>query len=183
METPDLTIRPEPGSYPAYFDTYIGRIGAELSPLDVLAVQPTALHQLLAAVGEEQATLRYAPGKWSIKQVVLHLADAERVFAFRALSFARGEAQSLPGFDENSYADLSGADDRTLRSLLDEYAAVRQATLALFSHLTAEQLDRPGTANNRPATARALLFITAGHEAHHLAVLAERYLPLLTLEA
>ncbi|GAB3833665.1 DinB family protein [Hymenobacter jeollabukensis] len=176
-------LRPEPGTYPPYFDIYISRVATDIDPLDMLSVQPTALHQLLAGVTEEQATLRYAPGKWSIKQVVLHLADAERIFAYRALRFARADEQELPGFAENSYAEHSGADDRTLASLLAEYAAVRQATLALFHSFTPEQLQRGGTANGRPSTVRALLYILAGHEAHHAEILAERYLPLITAEA
>ncbi|MCC3160298.1 DinB family protein [Hymenobacter sp. 15J16-1T3B] len=176
-------LRPVPGTYPPYFDTYINRVGADIDPLEMLGVQPTALHQLLAEVTEEQASFRYAPGKWSIKQVVLHIADVERIFAYRALRFARADQQELPGFDENHYADHSGADDRTLASLLAEYAAVRQATLALFRSFTPEQLQRGGTANGNPVTVQALRFITAGHEAHHAEILAERYLPLITAEA
>ncbi|OON69340.1 DinB family protein [Hymenobacter sp. CRA2] len=175
-----LIERPAPGSYPAYFDNYLGRVA---DPWPMLGVQPTAVHQLLAGLTDAQAALRYAPGKWSIKQVVLHLADAERIFAYRALCIARGEVQSLPGFDENTYADVSSADERTLASLLTEYAAVRQATLALYQSFTAEQLNRHGQANANPVTVRALLFVTAGHEAHHLHILAERYLPLLTTGA
>ncbi|WP_400190637.1 DinB family protein [Hymenobacter sp. B81] len=172
--------RPAAGTYPAYSDSYFSRIPLGADPLDLLGVQPTALHQLLGELSEAQAGFRYAPGKWSIKQVVLHLADAERIFAYRALRFARADAQELPGFDENAYADHSAADERSLVSLLQEYAAVRQATLTLFGSFSAEQLDRPGRANGNPASARALLYLIAGHEAHHLAVLAERYLPLLT---
>ncbi|RAK70282.1 DinB family protein [Hymenobacter edaphi] len=176
-------LRPVPGTYPPYFDTYIRRVARGADPLEMLGVRPTALHQLLAGVSEAQATLRYAPGKWSIKQVVLHLADTERIFAYRALRFARADSQELPGFDENRYAEHSGADDRTLASLLTEYAAVRQATLALCQSFTAEQRQRGGTANGQPATVDALLYILAGHEAHHADILAERYLPLITAEA
>ncbi|WP_460574329.1 DinB family protein [Hymenobacter coalescens] len=177
------SLRPAPGTYPPYFDNYFHHIGEGIDPLAMLSVEPSALHQLLAAVDDEQASLRYGPGKWSIKQVVLHLADAERIFAYRALRFARGDGQELPGFDENGYAEHSGADERPLASLLDEYAAARGATLALFRSFTPEQWARGGKANHQPVTVRALLYLLAGHEAHHLHVLAERYLPLLTLEA
>ncbi|GAA4385381.1 DinB family protein [Hymenobacter koreensis] len=176
-------IRPEPGTFPPYYENYYRHIPAGADPLEMLAVQPTALHQLLAGMSEEQAAFRYAPGKWSIKQVVLHIADSERIFAYRALRFARGDAQELHGFDENTYADASGADNRTLTDLLAEYAAVRQASLALFRGFQAEQFDLQGRANQNPASVRALLYVLAGHEAHHLHVLAERYLPLLKAEA
>lgn len=183
LELMPVPPRPEPGTYPAYFDRYFALIPADADPLDLLGVQPPALHQVLAQVSEEQATLRYAPGKWSIKQVVLHVADAERIFAYRALRFARADAQNLPGFDENHYADHSGADERSLASLLAECAAVRQATLALLRSCPPEQLSRGGTANGLAVTVRALLYMLAGHEAHHAQILAERYLPLLTAEA
>lgn len=172
--------RPEPGTYPPYFDHYFHLVAPDVDPLDLLGRQPTALHQLLADITEEQAALRYAPGKWSIRQVVLHLADTERIFAYRALRFARADAQELPGFDEKHYAAQSAADDRPLASLLAEYAAVRQATLALFRSFTPAQLSRSGSANGRPVAVRALLYMIAGHEAHHAGVLAERYLPLIT---
>jgi uncharacterized damage-inducible protein DinB len=133
----------------------------------------------LAALSEAQALLRYAPGKWTPKQVLLHIADAERIFAYRALRFARADAQELPGFDENEYAASSEADDRPLADLLAEYQAVRAATLAFFSGLNAGQLDRAGRANGSPYTVRALLYLAAGHEAHHLNILRERYWPLL----
>lgn len=179
--------RPEPGTYPAYFETYFRYLAPDADPLALLSVQPTALHQLLAGLTEEQAQLRYAPGKWSIRQVVLHMADTERIFAHRALRFARADAQPLPGFDENQYAAHSGADERSLAGLLAgllaEYAAVRLATLALFGSFTPEQLRRSGSANGLPVTVHALLYMLAGHEAHHAAILAERYLPLITAEA
>jgi uncharacterized damage-inducible protein DinB len=131
---------------------------------------------VLDAFGEERAGHRYAPGKWSVREVVGHCVDTERVFAFRALAAARGEAAALPGFDENAYVAAAHSDGRTLNSLLGEWTAVRRATLALFRNLDAAALARRVTANGAPASARALAWITAGHELHHRRLLRERYL-------
>jgi len=128
---------------------------------------------------EEQALQVYAPGKWTSKQMLLHIIDTERVFAYRALRFARGDAQALAGFDENDYADNGGANARSMNDLLAEYAAVRAATLALVNSFTPEQLQQRGTANNAAVTVNALLYILPGHERHHLNVFRERYLPVL----
>ncbi|RZK26331.1 MAG: DinB family protein [Hymenobacter sp.] len=148
-------------------------------PLALLRQQPAELHRDLARLTEAQALMRYAPGKWTPKEMLLHIIDTERIFTYRALRFARGDAQSLPGFDENDFAANCEANDRPLSSLLTEYHAVRAATLALFGSLNAAQLDRAGLANGAPTSVRALVFITAGHERHHLAILRERYWPVL----
>lgn len=145
----------------------------------MLRQQPAELHRDLSRLTEAQALLRYAPGKWTPKEVLLHLIDTERIFTYRALRFARGDAQSLPGFDENEFAANSEANDRPLSDLLTEYHAVRAATLALFGSFNAAQLDRVGLANGGATSVRALVFITAGHERHHLAILRERYWPVL----
>ena len=171
--------RPAPGTYPPYTQAYLDQVPAEADPLTQLRQQAQEVQQELAALTEAQALLRYAPGKWSPKQVLLHLVDAERIFTYRALRFARGDAQELPGFDENSFAANSEADDRPLAALLAEYQAVRAATLAFFSILNAGQLDQAGRASGHPVSVRALLFIAAGHEQHHLRILRERYWPLL----
>lgn len=131
---------------------------------------------LLAAVPESRGGYRYAAGKWSIKEVVNHLVDAERVFAFRALTFARGDAGPLPGFDEETYAPAAEADRRALSEVLAEFSSVRAATLTLLRSLPDAAWDRRGTANGRLASVRALAWVIAGHEMHHRRVLAERYL-------
>lgn len=124
---------------------------------------------------DDKASYRYAPGKWSIKEVIGHIADSERIFGYRALVIARGEKKSLPGFDENSYAAASNAGQRSVRDLTDEYEAVRHATVALFRGLSAEAWTTLGTANEKPVSVRALAYIALGHERHHLRVLHERY--------
>ena len=131
--------------------------------------------KLLRSIGEQKATFRYAPDKWSIKTLVRHFTDTERIFAYRILVIARGEKQSLPGFDENSYAAASNADDRKLADLVDEYRAVRAATLALLRGLSAEAWNRTGVANDKSVSVRAIAFNTLGHERHHLKVLREKY--------
>ena len=125
---------------------------------------------------EEKADHRYAEGKWSIKELLLHMIDAERIFGYRALRIARKDQTPLPGFDENSYTPASKASGRTLQSLKDEFAAVRKATDILLSTFDEEQLSQRGTASNHPVTANAIAFIIFGHLIHHKQILEERYL-------
>ena len=171
--------RPAAGDYLPYYGTYIDLVPAGADPLQLLRTQLAEVQETFGHLTESQALTAYAPGKWTPKQVLLHVADAERVFAYRALRFARHDGQALPGFDENEYAAHSAADARPTAHLLAEYAAVRAATLALLEPLTADQLARRGTANGAEATVRALAYIIAGHERHHLNVFRERYLPVL----
>jgi DinB family protein len=154
---------------------YIDRVAGSGDLLALLERQGTENQERLRAVPESRGGFRYAPGKWSVKEVVLHLADAERIMAYRALRIGRGDATPLPGFDEEAYAPLSGADAQPLHALLDEWADVRRATLSLFRHLPAEAWTRRGTASGFPVTVRALAAIIAGHERHHLHTLEERY--------
>jgi enterochelin esterase-like enzyme len=171
--------RPAPGTYQPYAQGYIDLISEGADPLALLRQQPAELHRDLARLTEAQALMRYAPGKWTPKEMLLHIIDTERIFTYRALRFARGDAQSLPGFNENEFAAASEANDRPMSDLLTEYHAVRAATLAFFSSLTPAQFDRVGLANGGATSVRALLFITAGHERHHLGILRERYWPVL----
>ena len=131
---------------------------------------------MFAGLTEAHGDFAYAPGKWTIKEVLGHMGDAERVFAYRALTFARGESVPLPGFDEQAWTPASGARDRTVADLVDELAAVRRATLALLSHLPSTAPLCRGIANGREISVRALAWIIAGHERHHLRILRERYL-------
>ncbi len=133
------------------------------------------LNALLSEWPPERWDFRYAPGKWSVKEILLHLIDSERVFAYRALCIARGEQTPLPGFEQDDYVPLSGAEGRSPESLLEEYRAVREATLSLFRHLPEESLTRIGKASDNPLSARAAAWIIAGHEVHHLRVIEERY--------
>lgn len=172
-----FAMRPQETEYAAFYAGYVSRVPADANPLELLKNQPTEVHALLENLTDEQASQGYAPGKWSLKEMLLHMVDAERIFAYRALRFARGDAQSLLTFDQNNYVAESGANSRSMSDLLAEYDAVRAATLALFGSFTAGQLARSGTANGHPVSVRALLYILPGHELHHLSIMRERYFP------
>lgn len=167
--------RPAASEYPPYFAQYIDKV-PDGDILDLLRHQIDNTVQTLSRVKEADAGFRYAPGKWSIREVMGHVVDTERIFVYRAVCFARGETQPLPGFDENTYAANSNADTRPLADHLAEFRTTRAATLSFLSGLSAEALGRRGTANNREYVTRAIPFIIAGHERHHMGVLAERYL-------
>ncbi|QIX60001.1 DinB family protein [Hymenobacter lutimineralis] len=174
MSTP--LSRPASNEYAPYYETYVRLV---TDPLQQLRDQLGQLRQLVQTLSDEQARLRYAPGKWSIKESLVHIMDTERIFAYRALRIARGDTTALPGFEQNDYVPASAADARTLESILHEYDTVRAATLCLLESLRPEDFDRLGTASNNPVSVRALAYMLAGHEAHHLQILRERYLPLL----
>ncbi|WP_317191219.1 alpha/beta hydrolase-fold protein [Hymenobacter sp. BT523] len=176
---PMSTTRPVEGDFLPYAGNYINLVPDGTDPVEALRTQPQQIHAVFAGLSETQTEQAYAPGKWTLKEMLLHQIDTERIFAYRALRFARADSQNLLGFEQDDYVAHSGANARTLASLLAEYDAVRAATVALAESFTEEQLNRRGTANNGPATVRALLFITAGHELHHLNIIRERYLPIL----
>ena len=167
--------RPQTTEHPPYFSRYI-----DLVPEDDIAgtleAQGRETGALLAKVSEEKAAFRYAPGKWSIKQVVGHVTDGERVFAYRLMCIARGESKSLPGFEENDYVRNANFDEIPFVDLVEGLAATRRATLALVRGLSAEAWRRIGTANENKTSARAVAYMIVGHERHHLRVLRERYL-------
>jgi uncharacterized damage-inducible protein DinB len=145
----------------------------------ILAALEEQRHEILGLLGSldaEAADFRYAPGKWSVKEVVGHLLDSERIFATRALCLARGEAQALPGFEQDDYVRRGDFDHRSLLSLVREFEAVRLATEALFENLSEEQWTRSGVANAARISVRAIAYIVVGHAAHHTAVIRERYL-------
>ncbi|MBR7719206.1 alpha/beta hydrolase-fold protein [Hymenobacter properus] len=171
--------RPAEGDFLPYAAGYINQIPEDISPLDALRTQPAEIRAVFANLSEEQAEKAYAEGKWTLKEMLLHQIDTERVFAYRAMRFARADSQDLPGFEQDDYVAHSGANARPIASLLAEYDATRAATLALFESFTEEQLNRRGTANGGPATVRALLYIVPGHERHHLNIIRERYLPII----
>ena len=168
-----LIAKPRPDEHVEYYGKYVALVGDDA--FTALAEQASSTPMRLQAMSEEQAMHRYAPGKWSVKEVIVHVADAERVFAYRALRFARADTTDLPGFDEGAWVPASGADRRTASELLFEFAAVRAATLALFAGFDEAALLRRGTANGAPVSVRALAHIIAGHERHHMGLLKERY--------
>lgn len=167
--------RPDASEYAPHYGTYISNV-PDGDVLRVLEEQRREMQRLLADIPDPKALYRYAPGKWSIKEVVGHLCDSERVFGYRALRFARGDETPLPGFDEQAYAPAGQFDARALPALAAELDAVRRATLALFHGFGPAALARRGTANGTEVSVRALAYIIAGHERHHLGILRERYL-------
>jgi len=167
--------RPVAGEFLPYFATYIDKVPDG----DVIAVLEAGIgttRKTLATVSEERAGYRYAEGKWSIKEVIGHMSDTERIFTYRLLAFARGDAGPLPGFDENAYTPAQESDRVPFAWLLDELAAVRGATLALLKVLPPEAWERRGIASTHALSVRAAAWIIAGHEIHHRRVLQERYL-------
>lgn len=167
--------RPSPDEYAPYYGTYIGKV-ADGDIVRTLREQIDGTASYLRSIPASREGHRYAPGKWSIREVVGHLSDAERVFCYRALRFARGDRTPLPGFDENEFMKGARLDERTLASLVDEYVTVRAASLALFDSLFPEEWSRHGTASGKEMSVRALAWVIAGHELHHLEVLRTRYL-------
>jgi len=159
---------------PPFYHRYIGHV-TEQSLDEVLSNHLVNITPLLKSLPEEKWSYRYAPGKWTIAEMVQHLIDAERVFVYRALCFSRKDATPLPSFDEDSYALHSEAGTRSAASLLEELRVVQQGTVLFFKSLTEEQLDRSGIANNASVYVRAIAYIIAGHVLHHKAVLEERY--------
>jgi hypothetical protein len=170
-----LIRSPAADEYPVAFAEYVGRIPTHADVTEVLAGQLAGTSSRLAGLPESRGGFRYAPGKWSVKDVVGHLSDVERIMVYRALRLARGDATPLPGFDEDAYTPEAGADDRTLKDLIDEWVAVRQATLAFVRGLPSSSWSRRGIVNGNPITVRALIYVVAGHEHHHVEVLRTRY--------
>jgi len=167
--------RPQQDEYVPYYHKYISLV-PDGDLVETLRAQIGETLSLLRSIPEERGSHRYAPGKWSIKQVVGHMADVERVMTYRALRIARADATPLPGFDENAYVPAANFEARSLASLAHELEEVRRATIAFFETLEPEAAARRGSANNNPISARALAYIIAGHERHHVAILRERYL-------
>lgn len=166
--------RPAPGEYASYYGPYVARV-PEGDPVALLEQQLDDTCRLLSGLSDAQADHAYAPGKWTVKEVVGHITDAERVFAYRVMRFGRGDTTDLAGFDENAYVPAGAFAARSLASLVEEFAAVRRATIALLRNLPDEAWLRQGTANGYPVSVRALAYIIAGHELHHRAILEERY--------
>lgn len=165
--------KPQADEYLAYYGKYIALVGDDA--LSAMRMQAAGTPRLLQGVTESKAMFRYGPGKWSVKEVLGHVTDAERVFGHRALRFARADRTPLPGFDENAWVPAGGFDRHTFVDLVAEYQAVRSATLSLFGSFDEAALVRRGPANNAEVSVRALAHIIAGHELHHIGLLKERY--------
>jgi len=170
-----MPARPKRGEYASYYGRYIDKV-PDGPIVDVLERQIVETARLLASIDEAKAAYRYAPGKWSIKQIVGHLSDIERVFQYRALAFARGDAAPLPGVEQDDYVAAANFDVRSLEDLSMEFQAVRKGGIALFRSLSEDAFLRTGEASGFTFTVRAIPYILAGHELHHMSVLRERYL-------
>jgi uncharacterized damage-inducible protein DinB len=167
--------RPGPDEYAAFYGKYVTLV-PDGDLCDVLGRQLEETLVLLRRIPESRGTHRYAPGKWSIKEILGHVCDTERIMTYRALCIARGDATPLPGFEQDDYVPAGGFDQRTLADLGEELSAIRRATVELFHHLDSAALERRGTANGNPFTPRALAYVVAGHERHHVGIVKARYL-------
>ena len=168
MAKPKLEIVPE------FYQGYIAGIEDE-KLIPALINHGNITMDLLKSIPEASGPYRYEEGKWSIKQMLVHIIDSERIFAYRALAFARNDKTSLPGFEQNDYVDASFADDRKLYQILEEFGNVRASTIDLFSGFNEEVLLREGTCNGYAMSVNTLGYLIIGHEAHHRRILKERY--------
>jgi uncharacterized damage-inducible protein DinB len=166
---------PTAEEFDPFYAGYVARVVNVSAPLEELVAQRARLLNFLSPLTAEQASSRYAPGKWSVKELVGHLADAERIFAYRMLRIGRGDATPLPGFEEDDYVRAAASDTRAFGDLLDDWAAVRDATVSLVAGMPSDAWLRRGTASGAGISARALLYIILGHVEHHRSVLEERY--------
>jgi hypothetical protein len=166
--------RPDTTEYAPFFHNYISSV-PEGDVLTLLRESGRKIVDTLAAVPESRGGFRYGEGKWSIREVVGHLSDAERVFSYRAMRIARGDATPLPPFDENTYVPNSGAEARTLANLITEFAVTRESTALLLESLPADAWVRRGIVSEREISVRAIAYVLVGHPMHHLRILRERY--------
>jgi uncharacterized damage-inducible protein DinB len=167
--------RPNENDFAPYYGRYIAQVNEE-DITNAISNQDNIIESFLKSISADKWNYAYAEGKWTVKELVQHIIDAERIFAYRALRIARKDETPLPGFDENTYAPVSEAGRRSSSELIEEFLAVRKSTELLFKSFTDEMLQQRGTASNQPVTPNALGFITVGHFYHHKNILEERYL-------
>jgi DinB superfamily len=173
MSTLRLT-RPTAEEAAPYYQDYIARVGGE-NMGELLLEQLAEVERLCGSLDNAAAMARYAPGKWSVKEMLGHLNDSERIFSYRLLRISRGDQTPLPGFEQNDYVPAGRFDERPLAELLAEFRAVRLSTVALAAGIPSERWSSSGVASDNRVTARALIYIIVGHVTHHLGVLRERY--------
>ena len=167
-----MNQRPQTDEYGSYYQKYVDKVPEQ----GILEVLGNAVYMdYIDAIPEDKWLDRYAEGKWSVKESVLHLIDTERVFAYRALRVGRKDKTPMPGFDQDDFVPNSMADSRSKASLMAEYRTVRQATISLISSMGQEELTFVGIASDSPITARALSYLIAGHQIHHIELFKERY--------
>lgn len=167
--------RPEKSEYPSYYEPYISSVKGS-SIIRVLEDQVLSVQALISGIPEDRENFAYAEGKWTLKEVMGHIIDTERIMAYRALRFARRDRTPLPGFDQDLYVPSGSFNKRTLYDLAHEFGVVRESNIILFKTFDEEILDQKGIANEKEITVRALLYIIAGHAIHHIRVINERYL-------
>lgn len=168
-------MRPDKNDYAPFYAGYVDALEGD-NGIDILVSQSTATQELLNSFSEAKGNYAYAVGKWTVKEVVGHLIDAERIFAYRALCIARGEKKSLPGYEQNDYVSTGNFNTRQLFDLNYEFRLLRESNILMFKGFDEFMLNQRGIANEKEVTVRALLFIIAGHEKHHMKILKERYL-------
>lgn len=173
----NIIAKPKPTEYPAYFDAYIQSIkSADI--LKELRHQVMRMQAFLSEIPEDKEDFSYAAGKWTLKEVIGHIIDTERIMAYRALRFARGDKQELPGFDELLYVRTADFNKRTLYELAHEFGSVREANIYLFKSFDEAALDRSGSADGKTISVRSLIYVIAGHTLHHQNVIKQKYLVL-----
>ena len=168
--------KPKPGEYPEYASMYIDLLPDDGLVLTHLEENFRITKNFILSLPEEKLLYSYAPGKWTIKEILVHIIDDERIYSYRALRFARNDNTNLPGFEQDDFASHSKANERALQNIFEEYEAVRKSTITLFNGLDNEALTRKGTADGNKATVRALAYHIAGHELHHISFIKENYL-------
>jgi len=170
-----MITKPQPDEYAAYAAPYIAKVPA--GPIiEILEYLGDNTYNFFSRMTAAQAGYAYAEGKWTLKEVLGHLVDTERVFAFRAMAFSRGDKSPLPGFEQDDYVANAEFAGRSIQSLASEFKAVRESNIYLYSSFTEEQSRLFGTANNNPVSVRALVYMTAGHELHHVGIVKEKYI-------
>ncbi len=167
--------RPETPEFDPYYSTYISLVEGN-NVLPVLEAHGSEMRSQFSGVPEEKGTFAYAPGKWTVKEVLSHLIDGERIFAYRILRISRGDVTPIEGFEQDGYIENSNANNRPFAELIEEFDLQRRSNLLLLNNLSDEASRRMGTASGLPVSARALTYIMAGHVTHHMRILNERYL-------
>ena len=168
--------KPKNGEFPPYAIMYISLLPDDGLLLKHLKENFDKTKEFILSIPEEKLTYRYAKDKWSIKEILVHIIDDERIYAYRALCFARNDKTELPGFEQEDYATFSNANNRSIENILNEYESVRNATITLFESFDKTALLREGVANKNKVTVRALGYHLAGHELHHINIIKEKYL-------
>lgn len=175
MQTQQIITHPAPEEYSGFLGNYVQQAKTD-DLLEGLTASYVFITGMVQGLPEEKLHYRYAPGKWSIKELLVHMIDAERIFTYRALRFARKDRTELPGFDEGAYTEAAKADARDINSIIAEYTSLRTATIELFKSFDEEALNQRGVASGLEVSVRALGYVILGHEVHHQKIMRERYL-------